>query len=102
MVVVADPTPTTAGMPNSRATIAQWLSTPPVSTTTAAALAKSGVQGGAVVSATSTSPGRSLAASASERITRAGARTRPGEPALPRRTPGSVGAAGGGPKNLPS
>jgi hypothetical protein len=40
---VAFPVPTTAGMPYSRATSAQWLRMPPVSETTAAAVAKSGV-----------------------------------------------------------
>jgi hypothetical protein len=45
---VAFPVPTTAGMPYSRTTTAQWLRMPPVSETTAAAVAKSGVHGGAV------------------------------------------------------
>ena len=53
----AAPAPTTAGMPYSRATTAQWLRTPPVSVTTAATVANSGVHGGAVVSATRMSPG---------------------------------------------
>ena len=57
---VAFPVPTTAGMPYSRATTAQWLRMPPVSDTTAAAVANSGVHGGAVVSTTSTSRGCSL------------------------------------------
>ena len=56
IVAVAAPVPTTAGMRYSRATTALWLRMPPVSVTTAAAVAKSGVHGGAVVSATSTSP----------------------------------------------
>ena len=57
MIRVASCTSTTQGMPNSRATVAAWLSIPPVSTTTAAAGMNSGVQGVSVNGATSTSPG---------------------------------------------
>src|SRR5919199_4959804 len=94
IAVVAVCAPTTAGIPYSRATTAQWLRMPPVSVTTAAATANSGVHGGAVVSATSTSPGRRRAASASERTTRATPTTVPDDPAEPRTTPGSAGSAG--------
>src|ERR1700690_4191217 len=65
-VVVAQPVPTTAGMRYSRATTALCDNTPPVSVTTAQAVANSGVQGGTVDSATSTDPACSLLASASE------------------------------------
>ena len=41
--------PTTAGMPYSRATTAQWLNTPPLSVTMAAMWAKSALQAGVVV-----------------------------------------------------
>lgn len=75
--------PTTAGIRYSRATTALWLKIPPVSVTTAATLAKRGVQGGAVVSAMRMSPGISFSASASERTTFATPRAVPGEPALP-------------------
>ena len=47
----------TAGMPNSRATIAAWLSTAPLSQTTAAALRNNGVHEGSVIAHTNTSPG---------------------------------------------
>src|SRR3954447_14385024 len=94
IAVVAVPAPTTAGIPYSRATTAQWLRMPPVSVTTAAATANSGVHGGAVVSATRISPGFSRAASASERTTRATPVTVPGEPADPLTTPGSASGAG--------
>ena len=57
IVIVATPVPTTAGIRYSRATTAQWLRTPPVSVTTAAAVPKSGVHGGAVVTVTMMSPG---------------------------------------------
>src|SRR5579859_3787040 len=83
MMAVAEPVPTTAGMPYSRATMAQWLRMPPESVTMAATVAKSGVQGVAVVSATSTSPRRSLPASSNDRSTLAGPRTRPDEPGCP-------------------
>ena len=94
LLAVADrrrrpPVPTTAGMPYSRATTAQWLRMPPASVTTAETVAKSGVQGGAVNSATRTSPGRSRSASSSERTIRAVPLTLPGEPALPRSSPGA-------------
>src|ERR1700730_6200677 len=83
MVAVALPVPTTAGIPYSRATMAQWDRTPPASVTIAAAAANNCVQGAEVVSATRTSPRRSLLESERERRTFAGPRARPGEPALP-------------------
>src|SRR4051812_50169530 len=92
--------PTTAGMRYSRATTAQWLRMPPVSVTTAAAVANSGVHGGDVVSATSTSPGRRRAAAARERATPARPRPTPGGPGAPRRGPGAGPARGGAPQEL--
>jgi len=71
-----------------------------VSDTTAAAVAKSGVHGGAVVSTTSTSRGCSLPAPASERITRAGPVALPGDPQLPPITAWSSRICGAAPKNL--
>ena len=56
--VVASRTPSTAGMPYSRATMAACDSSPPVSATTAEAEANSGVQAGSVAWQTRTSPGR--------------------------------------------
>ena len=53
--------PRTAGMPNSRATMAACESIPPVSVTTAAATPKSGVQAGSVVRQTRMSPGSTMA-----------------------------------------
>src|SRR5829696_252019 len=94
IAVVAELAPTTAGMPYSRATTAEWLRIPPVSVTTAAATPNSGVHGGAVVSATRISPGLTRAASASERTTRATPVAVPAEPEAPRTTPGSLGPAG--------
>ena len=52
--LVATPVPSTAGMPYSRATMELWLKGPPTSVTTAEARAKSGVQAGVVMPATST------------------------------------------------
>ena len=75
--------PTTAGIEYSRATTAQWLRMPPASVTIAAARAKSGVQGGAVVGATRISPDSSDSPSASERTMRTRPRATPGEPAMP-------------------
>ncbi len=60
MRLVAEPTPRTAGMPYSRATIELWLSSPPISVTIAAARANRGVQAGVVVTATRMSPGLHL------------------------------------------
>src|ERR687890_270440 len=101
IVAVADPVPTTAGMRYSRATTAQWLRMPPVSVTTAAAVAKSGVHGGGGGSATRTPSFPGPAALERDRSTLARPRTTPGEPGLPRRTPGSPEGWGGPPKNLP-
>src|SRR3954447_7626286 len=99
MTVVALAAPTTAGMPYSRATTAQWLRIPPVSVTTAAATAKSGVHGGAVVSATRISPACRRSASSSDRTTRAVPVTLPADPAAPATTSGSDAGAGG-PQNF--
>ena len=59
------------GASNSRATIAQWLSTPPTSETTAPAIENSGTHGGSVISHTMISPSSRSPASSSERTTRA-------------------------------
>src|SRR3972149_6160051 len=80
---VATPVPSTAGMPYSRATIEPWLSGPPTSVTIADAIAKSGVQAGVVIDATSTSPGRIWPKSPVPCITRAVAVTEPGLQATP-------------------
>jgi len=54
---VATPVSTTAGIPYSRATTAQWLGMPSVSVTTADAVRNKGVQGSEVVRDTRISPG---------------------------------------------
>src|SRR5579884_902230 len=107
--------PTTHGRPYSRETIAQWLSTPPVSATTAETVENSGVQGGIVISHTSTSPGSILLASVRLRTTFTRAFTVPRDAGMPAITSvsrlgsggtpnifmsananGSIGASGGG------
>ncbi len=75
---VAPATPTTAGMPYSRAMTAPWAMLPPVCITSPPAVRNSGVQPGSVEGATSTSPGSSRAPVGS-RITRARAVTVPGD-----------------------
>src|SRR5216110_3281220 len=80
---VAPATPTTAGMPYSRATTAPCDIIPPISITRAPAVRKRGVQPGSVEGATRISPGSSLAP-AGERITRAIPETTPGEAGEPR------------------
>ena len=50
ITVVPTLVPTTAGRPNSRATIALCDSTPPTSETTAPAIENSGTHGGSVIS----------------------------------------------------
>ena len=84
----------TAGMPSSRATIAAWLWTAPVSQTTAAALRNSGVQDGSVIGQTSTSPGSSPRGSAGSRITRAGPDAVPPLTAMPDTVVPAAGAVG--------
>src|SRR5205823_14170867 len=83
MVVVPTRVPTTAGSPNSRATIAQWLRMPPESATTPLTVANSGTHGGTVISQTMMSPCWSLLASINERTTFAVPCTVPGEAATP-------------------
>ena len=83
---VATAVPSTAGMPYSRATIELWLSGPPMSVTTAAAMANSGVQAGVVMLATRTSPDRICPKSCGPPSTRAGAVTRPALAPIPVRT----------------
>ena len=70
-------------MPYSRATIELWLSGPPMSVTTAAAIANSEVQAGVVMLATSTSPGSQPAEVAGPSSTRAVAVTRPALAPMP-------------------
>src|SRR3712207_7863520 len=62
-------------------TLFRSLRTPPVSVTTAEAVAKSGVHGGVVVSVTSTSPSFNSPASARANTTLPGPRILPAEPA---------------------
>src|SRR3970040_3124874 len=83
IAAVAPVAPTTAGIPYSRATMAQWLSSPPVSVTTAAAVAKSGVHGGEVVGVTRISPGCNRLPSAIVRLIRATPFAVPRDPGLP-------------------
>jgi hypothetical protein len=67
---VAPSAPTTAGTPNSRATIAAWQVRPPRLVTIAAAVFMTGSHSGLVASATSTSPGRNKESSRGSAITR--------------------------------
>jgi hypothetical protein len=73
-------------MPYSRATIELWLSGPPMSVTTAAAMANSEVQAGVVMLATRTSPGCIRPKSAGPASTRAVAVTCPALAPVPRST----------------
>ena len=94
MASVARGTPTTAGMPYSRATTAPWLLAPPISITSPPAVRNSGVQPGSVEGATRISPGSSRAPTGS-RMTRAGAVTVPAEAGVPRSAPaGAVSRVG--------
>src|SRR5579883_3401996 len=104
MPAAAGPRPTTAGIWYSRATIAPWLSTPPVAVTTALTVPKSGVHDGEVISATRMSPGRTRVVSCGDCMTLAGPRTRPGEPPMPCSTPGTAVAVAAlaGPGAAPS
>src|SRR6266446_3370386 len=74
---VAPATPTTAGMPYSRATTAPCDIIPPISITSAPAVRKSGVHPGSVDGATRTSPGSSRAPTG-DRMTCAVPRAIPG------------------------
>ncbi len=80
---VATAVPSTAGMPYSRATIELWLSGPPMSVTTPAAMANSDVQAGVVILATRTSPGSIWPNSCGPASTRARAVTCPALPPMP-------------------
>src|SRR5919109_5610076 len=82
--------PTTHGMRYSRATMAQWLRTPPVSDTTALTVENREVQGGMVISHTRTSPGCTLLASDRLRTTFARPCTVPREAPVPVMTSGSL------------
>ncbi len=75
-------TPTTAGIPYSRAMVVPCEIIPPVSVTSAAAVRNSGVQPGSVVEATRISPG-STCASLGSNTTRATPVTRPAAAARP-------------------
>ena len=94
-VRVPDRVPTTAGTPSSRATIAAWQVTPPVSVTRAAALRTAGIQSGLVSGATSTSPLSRRLPSAGEWRTRTRPVARPGDAARPRRTGAVADSAAG-------
>jgi hypothetical protein len=97
---------TTAGMPNSRATVATWERTPPVSTTTGPVTMNSGVHGASVNGATKISPaaGRERNPAWAEGMIRlvpvtgplptsaSRGRTGSGAGATGRRAPGSSGA----------
>jgi len=82
-LTVASPHPTTAGIPNSRATIEAWLSALPTSVTTAAARLKRGVQPDVVRGAPRVSPGWRRSNSLLLRITRTGPVARPGAAGAP-------------------
>jgi YceI-like domain len=84
----------TAGIPSSRATIAAWLCTAPLSQTTAAAVRKSGVQEGSVIAQTRTSPGSRPRGSFGSRMTRAGPDARPPLTAMPESREPAAGVAG--------
>ena len=89
-------TPSTAGMPYSRATMAACDSSPPVSATTAEAEANSGVQAGSVAWQTRTSPGRRRVNSAGPAMTRTGPEMTPGLAATPvMPLPGFTGSRSG-------
>src|SRR5829696_7535258 len=83
MRLVATPVPRTAGMAYSRATMELWLKGPPTSVTTAEAIAKSDVQAGVVIPATSTSPDCIWPKSSRPERTQAGAVTWPALAAIP-------------------
>lgn len=85
---VALPVPSTAGMPYSRATIEPWLSGPPISVTTAEAIANSGVQAGVVMPATRISPGCKQRAHHRSHIPLFGGLFRPPDPSLRKRPAG--------------
>ena len=70
---LASPVPSTAGMPNSRATIEPWARTPPTSVISPRVRENSGVHAGVVVGHTRIVPGSILEKSAGERMTLAGA-----------------------------
>src|SRR3979490_2115722 len=74
---VAVPVPTTAGSPNSRATMAAWLIEPPMSDTAPAIFWKIGAQVGLVIWQTRTSPSRTRAISSTDFTTHAGPSTTP-------------------------
>src|SRR5262245_57798599 len=80
---VALPVPTTAGNPNSRATIAAWLIEPPMSDTAPAIFGKMGAQVGLVIWQTRMSPFCSFEISSTDFTMRAGPSTTPCEAAKP-------------------
>src|SRR5579863_2240703 len=83
MRVVAVPVPTTAGRPNSRATMAAWLIEPPMSDTAAEIFWNTGAQVGLVTWQTRMSPCRSRPISSTDRTIRAGPSAMPLEAANP-------------------
>src|SRR5215211_6844766 len=84
--LVAFGTPTTAGMPYSRATTAPWELAPPISMTSPPAVRNRGVHPGSVEGATRISPGWRWAPVGSS-TTRAWPVTVPAEAAVPTNTP---------------
>src|SRR6185295_341239 len=99
--VVASGTPTTAGIPYSRATTAPCDIIPPISITSALAVRKSGVHPGSVAGATRTSPGSSRAP-AGENITCATPRAVPGDAGVPRIAPSAAGDVNAASASVPS
>src|SRR5256886_15453797 len=81
---VAFPVPTTAGRPNSRATMAAWLIEPPMSDPAPAIFWKIGAQVGLVIWQTRMSPWRTRTISSTDFTTHAGPSTMPLEAANPR------------------
>ena len=79
--------PTTAGMPNSRATTAGCETAPPASVTSPMIFVNSTTHAGLVIRHTRISPSRTWSNSSSEATKRAGPSTTPGEAARPRTSP---------------
>src|SRR5437773_2104667 len=100
MVVVPTIVPTTHGMPYSRATVAQWLSTPPLSATTAPIVLNRTLQGGSVISQTRIWPGSTVLASSRLRATLARPRAEPGDAGVPRITVAVHSRGAGGASTL--
>ena len=84
--------PTTAGMPNSRATTAGCVTAPPASVTSPTILVNSTTHAGLVMLQTRISPSRTWSNSSSEATKRAGPSTTPGEAARPLTSPVVAGS----------